>query len=137
MAPSAAFGFLLNEVAQAMLDIKRSGARPAWHLGLIALFLSLLVALGQAYQTSPLQKFILAEGWPEATLMAMIFVALSIRVVCAPQKWPGLVDKQRKRRRLYRAASGAGGDRDSRDHRLRPRSSASRPAISRRRPRRC
>jgi hypothetical protein len=85
MAPSAAFAFLLNGVALTMLDVEtRGGARPAQHLGLIALFLSLLVALGQAYQTSPLQNFILAEGWPEmTTLMAMIFVALSIGVVCA------------------------------------------------------
>jgi PAS domain S-box-containing protein len=68
-----------------MLDVEtRGGARPAQHLGLIALFLSLLVALGQAYKTSSLQNFILAEGWPEmTTLMAMIFVALSIGVVCA------------------------------------------------------
>jgi len=85
MAPSAAFAFLLNGVALTMLDVEtRGGARPAQHLGLIALFLSMLVALGQVYQTSPLQNFIIAEGWPEmTTLMAMIFVALSIGVVCA------------------------------------------------------
>jgi PAS domain S-box-containing protein len=85
MAPSAAFAFLLNGVALTMLDVEtRGGARPAQHLGLIALFLSLLVALGQAYQTSPLQNFILVRGWPEmTTVMAMIFVALSIGVVCA------------------------------------------------------
>src|SRR5262245_60199137 len=85
MAPSAAFAFLLNGVALTMLDVEtRGGARPAQHLGLTALFLSLLVALGQAYQTSPLQNFILLKGWPEmTTVMAMIFVALSIGVVCA------------------------------------------------------
>jgi PAS domain S-box-containing protein len=85
MAPSAAFAFLLNGVALTMLDVEtRGGARPAQHLGLIALFLSLLVALGQAYQTSPLQNFILIKGWPEmTTAMAMVFVALSIGVVCA------------------------------------------------------
>jgi PAS domain S-box-containing protein len=85
MAPSAAFAFLLNGVALTMLDVEtRGGARPAQHLGLIALFLSLLVALGQVYQISPLQSFILTRGWPEmTTLMAMIFVALSIGVVCA------------------------------------------------------
>ncbi len=85
MAPSAAFAFLLNGVALTMLDVEtRGGARPAQHLGLTALFLSLLVALGHAYQTSPLQNFIVARGWPEmTTLMAMIFVALSIGVVCA------------------------------------------------------
>jgi PAS domain S-box-containing protein len=85
MAPSAAFAFLLNGVALTMLDVEtRGGARPAQHLGLIALFLSLLVALGHAYQTSPFQNLVLAEGWPEmTTLMAVIFVALSIGVVCA------------------------------------------------------
>lgn len=85
MAPSAAFAFLLNGVALTMLDVEtRGGARPAQHLGLLALFLSLLVALGHAYQTSPLQNFILVKGWPEmTTLMAMIFVALSIGVICA------------------------------------------------------
>jgi PAS domain S-box-containing protein len=85
MAPSAAFAFLLNGVALTMLDVEtRGGARPAQHLGLIALFLSLLVALGHVYQISPLQNFILTRGWPEmTTLMAMIFVALSIGVVCA------------------------------------------------------
>jgi PAS domain S-box-containing protein len=85
MAPSAAFAFLLNGVALTMLDVEtRGGARPAQHLGLIALFLSMLVALGHAYQTSPFQNFILAEGWPEmTTLMAIIFVALSTGVVCA------------------------------------------------------
>jgi PAS domain S-box-containing protein len=85
MAPSAAFAFLLNGVALTMLDVEtRGGTRPAQHLGLIALFLSLLVALGHAYQTSLLQNFIAARGWPEMTaLMAMIFVALSIGVVCA------------------------------------------------------
>src|SRR5262245_55326134 len=85
MAPSAAFAFLLNGVALTMLDVEtRGGARPAQYLGLTALFLSLLVALGQAYQTSPLQNFILVKGWPEmTTVMAMIFVALSIGVVCA------------------------------------------------------
>src|SRR5262245_40831179 len=85
MAPSAAFAFLLNGIALTMLDVEtRGGARPAQHLGLTALFLSLLVALGQAYQTSPLQNFILVKGWPEmTTVMAMIFVALSIGVVCA------------------------------------------------------
>jgi PAS domain S-box-containing protein len=89
MAPSAAFAFLLNGVALTMLDVEtRSGARPAQHLGLTALFLSLLVVLGHAYQISPLQNSIGARGWaggwPEmTTLMAMIFVALSIGVVCA------------------------------------------------------
>jgi PAS domain S-box-containing protein len=85
MAPSAAFAFLLNGVALTMLDVEtRGGARPAQYLGLTALFLSLLVALGQAYQTSSLQNFILVKGWPEmTTVMAMIFVALSIGVVCA------------------------------------------------------
>jgi PAS domain S-box-containing protein len=85
MAPSAAFAFLLNGVALTMLDVEtRGGARPAQHLGLTALFLSLLVALGHAYHTSPLQNFILLKGWPEmTTVMAMIFVALSIGVVCA------------------------------------------------------
>src|SRR5215510_9754655 len=85
MAPSAAFAFLLNGVALTMLDVEtRGGARPAQHLGLTALFLSLLVALGHAYQTSPLQNLILLKGWPEmTTVMAMIFVALSIGVVCA------------------------------------------------------
>ena len=85
MAPSAAFAFLLNGIALTMLDVEtRGGARPAQHLGLTALFLSLLVALGQAYQTSPLQNLILINGWPEmTTVMAMIFVALSIGVVCA------------------------------------------------------
>jgi hypothetical protein len=62
MAPSAAFAFLLNGVALTMLDVEtRGGARPAQHLGLIALFLSLLVALGHAYQTSPFQNLVLAE----------------------------------------------------------------------------
>src|SRR5262245_20963945 len=96
MAPSAAFAFLLNGVALTMLDVEtRSGARPAQHLGLTAMFLSLLVVLGHAYQISPLQNSIGARGWaggwPEmTTLMAMIFVALSIGVVCArPRK--GLV----------------------------------------------
>jgi PAS domain S-box-containing protein len=85
MAPSAAFAFLLNGVALTMLDVEtRGGARPAQHLGLIALFLSLLIALGHVYQISPLQNFILTRGWPEmTTLMAMIFVALSIGVVFA------------------------------------------------------
>jgi PAS domain S-box-containing protein len=85
MAPSAAFAFLLNGVALTMLDVEtRGGARPAQHLGLAALFLSLLIALGQAYHTSPLQNFTSGKGWPEmTTLMAMIFVALSIGVVCA------------------------------------------------------
>ena len=85
MAPSAAFAFLLNGVALTMLDVEtRGGARPAQYLGLTALFLSLLVALGQAYQTSPLQNFILVKGWPEmTTVMAMIFIALSTGVVCA------------------------------------------------------
>src|SRR5215471_9912102 len=89
MAPSAAFAFLLNGVALTMLDVEtRGGARPAQHLGLIALFLSLIVALGHGYQTSSLQNSIGAGawtgGWPQmTTLMAMIFVALSIGVVCA------------------------------------------------------
>jgi PAS domain S-box-containing protein len=85
MAPSAAFAFLLNGVALTMLDVEtRGGARPAQHLGLTALFLSLAVTLGHAYQISPLQNFIVARGWPEmTTLMAMIFVALSVGVVCA------------------------------------------------------
>ncbi|HEX5082051.1 MAG TPA: ATP-binding protein [Blastocatellia bacterium] len=85
MAPSAAFAFLLNGVALTMLDVEtRGGARPAQHLGLIALFLSLLVALGHVYQISPPQSFILIRGWPQmTTLMAIIFVALSIGVVCA------------------------------------------------------
>src|SRR5262249_14993355 len=47
MAPSAAFAFLLNRVPLTMLDVEtRGGARPAQHLGLTALVLSLLVALG-------------------------------------------------------------------------------------------
>jgi PAS domain S-box-containing protein len=89
MAPSAAFAFLLNGVALTMLDVEtRGGARPAQHLGLTALFLSLLVALGHAYQISPLQHFSITEGWasgwPQMTMMmAMIFVALSIGVVFA------------------------------------------------------
>jgi PAS domain S-box-containing protein len=85
MAPSAAFAFLLNGVALTMLDVEtRGGARPAQYLGLTALFLSLAVTLGHAYQISPLQNFIVARGWPEmTTLMAMIFVALSVGVVCA------------------------------------------------------
>lgn len=89
MAPSAAFAFLLNGIALTMLDVEtRGGARPAQHLGLSALFLSLLVALGHAYQISPLENFVItqgwASGWPEMTgLMAMIFVALSIGVICA------------------------------------------------------
>src|SRR4030095_16819236 len=85
MAPSAALAFLLNGVALTMLDVEtRGGARPAQHLGLTALFLALWVALDQAYQTSPLQNFILVKGWPEMTsVMAIIFVALSIGVVCA------------------------------------------------------
>jgi PAS domain S-box-containing protein len=85
MAPSAAFAFLLNGIALTMLDVEtRGGARPAQHLGVTALFLSLLVAVGHAYQTSPLENFIVARGWPEMTaLMAMIFIALSIGVVCA------------------------------------------------------
>jgi PAS domain S-box-containing protein len=89
MAPSAAFAFLLNGVALTMLDVEtRGGARPAQHLGLTALFLSLLVALGQAYQLSPLQNFIITGGWaggwrPMTMMMAMIFVALSIGVVFA------------------------------------------------------
>src|SRR4030095_5304300 len=85
MAPSAALAFLLNGVALTMLDVEtRGGARPAQYLGVVALFLSRLVALVHAYQTSPLQNFILVKGWPEmTTLMAMIFVALSIGVICA------------------------------------------------------
>jgi PAS domain S-box-containing protein len=85
MAPSAAFAFLLNGIALTMLDVEtRGGARPSQHLGLISLFLSLLFVLGHAYQISPLQHFILRRGWPEmTTLTAMIFVALSIGVVCA------------------------------------------------------
>ncbi|HEY6403629.1 MAG TPA: ATP-binding protein, partial [Blastocatellia bacterium] len=85
MAPSAAFAFLLNGVALTMLDVEtRGGARPSQHLGLISLFLSLLFALGHPYQISPLQHFILRRGWPEmTTLTAIIFVALSIGVVCA------------------------------------------------------
>src|SRR5262249_22908085 len=68
MAPSAAFAFLLNGIALTMLDVEtRGGARPAQHLGLTALFLSLLIALGKAYQTSPLQNFILFKGWPQMT----------------------------------------------------------------------
>src|SRR2546428_1491104 len=64
MAPSAAFAFLLNGVALTMLDVEtRGGARPAQHLGLTALFLSLLVALGHAYQNSPPPEFIGAGGW--------------------------------------------------------------------------
>ncbi len=85
MAPSAAFAFLLNGVALTTLDVEtRGGSRPAQHLGLVALFLSLLVAIGHAYQTSPLEHFIVARGWPEMTaLMAIIFIALSVGVVCA------------------------------------------------------
>ncbi|MBO0861090.1 MAG: response regulator [Chloracidobacterium sp.] len=89
MAPSAAFAFLLNGIALTMLDVEtRGGARPAQHLGLIALFVSLIVALGQGYQISPLQNSVgavdWARGWPHMTmLMAMIFVALSTGVVCA------------------------------------------------------
>src|SRR5262249_424777 len=50
MAPSAAFAFLLNGVALTTLDFEtRRGARPAQHLALIALLLSLIVALGHAY----------------------------------------------------------------------------------------
>src|SRR5262249_45528445 len=66
MAPSAAFAFLLNGIALTMLDVEtRRGARPAQHLALIALFLSLMVALGHAYQTSVLYNYIAARGWPE------------------------------------------------------------------------
>src|SRR5262249_44408752 len=85
MAPSAAFAFLLNGIALTMVDVEtRRGARPAQHLALIALFLSLMVALGHAYQTSVLYNFIAARGWPEMTgAMAIIFVALSFGVVCA------------------------------------------------------
>jgi PAS domain S-box-containing protein len=85
MAPSAAFAFLLNGIALTMLDIEtRRGSRPAQHLALIALFLSLVVALGHAYQTPVLHYFLAARGWPEMTgLMAIIFVALSFGVVCA------------------------------------------------------
>src|SRR5262249_20110577 len=85
MAPSAAFAFLLNGVALTIPEVEtRGGARPAQHLGLVALFLSLLVALGHAYHVSPPQNVTLTRGWPEmTTLMAMIFVALSIGVVCA------------------------------------------------------
>ncbi|HEY8459390.1 MAG TPA: PAS domain-containing protein, partial [Blastocatellia bacterium] len=85
MAPSAAFAFLLNGVALTMLDVEtRGGARPSQHLGLISLFLSLIFALGHAHQISPLQNFIHSRGWPEmTTLTAMIFIALSIGVVCA------------------------------------------------------
>ncbi len=84
MAPSAALAFLLNGVALTMLDVEtRRGSRPAQHLALIALLLSLSVALGHAYQTS-FYEFIVARGWPEMTaLTAVIFVALSIGVVCA------------------------------------------------------
>src|SRR5262249_50650538 len=85
MAPSAAFAFLLNGIALTMLDVEtRRGSRPAQHLALIALFLSLVVALGHAYQASVLYNFIAASGWPEMTgLTAIIFVALSCGVVCA------------------------------------------------------
>ena len=85
MAPSAAFAFLLNGMALTMLDVEtRRGSRPAQHLALLALFLSLVVALGHAYQTSVLNNLIAARGWPEMTgLMAIIFVALSFGVVCA------------------------------------------------------
>src|SRR5262245_16827443 len=85
MAPSAAFAFLLNGIALTMLDVEtRRGSRPAQHLALIALFLSLVVALGHAYQTPVLYNFLAARGWPEMTgLTAIIFVALSFAVVCA------------------------------------------------------
>jgi PAS domain S-box-containing protein len=85
MAPSAALAFLLNGVALTMLDVEtRRGARPAQHLALIALFLSIVVALGHIYQVSSLYSIFTAEGWPEMTaLTAGIFVALSIGVVCA------------------------------------------------------
>ena len=92
MAPSAAFAFLLNGIALTMLDVEtRRGSRPAQHLSLIALFLSLVVALGHAYQASVLYNFLATRGWPEMTgLMAIIFVALSFAVVCARPK-SGLV----------------------------------------------
>src|SRR5262245_678888 len=85
MAPSAAFAFMLNGIALTTLDVEtRRGTRPAQQLALIALFLSLVVALGHAYQTSVLYNFLAARGWPEMTgLMAVIFVALSFGVVCA------------------------------------------------------
>ncbi|MCG3163670.1 MAG: Sensor histidine kinase RcsC [Acidobacteria bacterium] len=86
MAPSAACAFLLNGIALATLDVEtRRGARPAQYLALIAFLLSLVVALGHAYQTSLLHHwFFAAWGWPEMTaLMAVIFIALSIGVVCA------------------------------------------------------
>jgi PAS domain S-box-containing protein len=85
MAPTTAFAFLLNGVALTMLDVEtRRGARPAQHLALVALFLSLVVALGHAYQISTLYNFFSAEGWPEMTaLTAGIFVALSVGVVFA------------------------------------------------------
>src|SRR5262245_24843686 len=85
MAPSSAFAFLLNGIALTMLDVEtRRGSRPAQHLALIALFLSLVVALGHAYQTPVLYNFLAARGWPEMTgLTAIIFVALSFAVVCA------------------------------------------------------
>ena len=85
MAPSAAFAFLLNGIALTILDVEtRRGSRPAQHLALIALFLSLVVALGHVYRTSVTYNFLAARDWPEMTgLMAIIFVALSFGVVCA------------------------------------------------------
>ncbi|MGH9767537.1 MAG: hybrid sensor histidine kinase/response regulator, partial [Blastocatellia bacterium] len=85
MAPSAAFAFLLNGVALTMLDVEtRRGARPAQHLALIALALSLAVALMPAYQISAQLWPFTVGDWPEMTaLTAGIFVALSIGVVCA------------------------------------------------------
>lgn len=85
MAPSAAFAFLLNGIALTMLDVEtRRGTRPAQHLGLIALLLSLVVALGHAYQISSQHWPFNAKAWPDMTaLTAGVFAALSIGVVCA------------------------------------------------------
>ena len=53
MAPGAALVFLFNGIALATLDVETSrGTRPAQYLSLAAFFLSLVAALGQAYQTS-------------------------------------------------------------------------------------
>ncbi len=85
MAPSTAMAFLLNGVALTMLDVEtRRGSRPAQHLAMIGLLLSVVVALGHAYQAPILNEFLASRGWPEMTgLIAIIFIALSIGVVCA------------------------------------------------------
>lgn len=85
MAPSVAFAFLLNGVALATLDAETNrGTRPAQYLALTTLALSLVVALGRVYQTSPPYDFFAARGWPEMTaIVAFILIALSIGIVCA------------------------------------------------------